>query len=154
VLLHGDTTSFLQMSVERDRAQRLIVLRQQRHIESLSEAAGLSDSWPIRIPVITGIYKDPLGAAIIHPAVISQYRSSLRALMHLANYSRPVIAFATAMAPNFLNMLDRFVFVLQSIMHAPCMATLLVLFGCPFGCFLQPSGTVPRPCCNGGKMHL
>jgi Reverse transcriptase (RNA-dependent DNA polymerase) len=101
----GETKFFLQMSVERERAQRLIVLRQQRHIAKLSEAAGLSDSWPTSIPVITGLYRDPLGAVITDPAVISQYRSLLGALMHLANYTRPDIAFAVSYLARFVTSL-------------------------------------------------
>jgi hypothetical protein len=103
----GETKFFLQMSGERDRAQRLIVLRQQRHIEKLSEAAGLSDSWPTSIPVITGLYRDPwpLGAVITDPAVISQYRSLLGALMHLATSTRPDIAFAVSYLARFVTSL-------------------------------------------------
>jgi hypothetical protein len=93
------------MSVERDRAQHVIVLRQQRHIEKLSEAAGLSDAWPTCTPIISGLYRDPLGAGITEPSVISQYRSLLGALMHLANYTRPDIAFAVSYLARFVTTL-------------------------------------------------
>jgi hypothetical protein len=98
----GETQFLLQMSVERDWTQRLIVLRQQRHIEKLSEAAGLTGAWSTSIPIITGLYRDPLGAEITDPSVNSQYRSLLGALMHLANYTRPNIAFAVSYLARFV----------------------------------------------------
>jgi hypothetical protein len=98
----GETMFFLQVPVERDGAQRLVVLRQQMHIQNFSKAAGLRDSWPTSIPNITRLYRDPLAAEITDPPVVSQYRSLLGAIMHLANYTRPDIAFAVSYLARFV----------------------------------------------------
>jgi hypothetical protein len=76
----GATKFFLQMSVERDRESRLLVLRQQRHIEKLADVANLSDAWPVRVPIMTGLYRDALGDTVTDPTVITQYKSLLGTL--------------------------------------------------------------------------
>ena len=133
----GETQFFLQMSVERDRQRKLIVLRQQRHIEKLAEEAGLSDAWPTLIPMITGVYRDTLGAAITDPSVITQYRSLLGALMHLANYTRPDIAFAVSYLARFVTSLttDKFARVSDIIKYLLGTASFgLYLGGSAAGC--------------------
>jgi hypothetical protein len=99
----GETTFFLQMSVERDRERQLIVLRQQRHIEKLADAAGLSEAWPTQIPMITGVYRDPPGQPVSDPNVVTQYKSLLGALMHVANCTRPDVSFAVSYLARFVN---------------------------------------------------
>ena len=59
-----DAKYFLQMTMHRNRAERTIYLKQQRHIEKLIEQHDLHDSWPISIPMITNVYKDPVGVVI------------------------------------------------------------------------------------------
>ena len=95
------------------------MLRQQRHIENLSKAAGLSAAWPIRTPILTGLYRDPLGTVITESSVISQYRSLLGALMHLANYTHPDIAFAVLYLARFVTVLtaNKFAHVIDVIKY-------------------------------------
>lgn len=99
----GETSYFLQMSVERDRAQRVLVLRQQRHIDQLVDDLGYSDAHPKALPMISGMYKqEAVGSVITKPEAITQYKSILGVLMHIANHTRPDIAFS-------VNYLARFV---------------------------------------------
>jgi hypothetical protein len=98
----GAASYFLQMSIERDRNRRMLVLRQQRHIEQLVQAGGLCDAWPKPIPIITGLYSDPPGEAITDPAVVTKYKSLVGALQHLSNYTRPDISFAVSYLARFM----------------------------------------------------
>jgi hypothetical protein len=61
----GETTFFLQMSVECDRERQLIVLLQQHVIEKLVDTAGLSEAWPTQVPMITQVYRDPCWPACV-----------------------------------------------------------------------------------------
>ena len=45
----GETPLFLQKSVQRDRARKIIVLKQERHIEKILKATGLDAEWPTNI---------------------------------------------------------------------------------------------------------
>jgi hypothetical protein len=99
----GATKFFLQMSVERDRESRLLVLRQQRHVEKLANVANLNDAWTVRVPIITGLYRDALGDAVTDPTIVTQYKSLLSTLMHLANYTRPDVAFSVSYLARFVN---------------------------------------------------
>ena len=62
---------------------------------------GLKDAWPVSIPMITGVYKDPEGTSIKDAAVISQYKSIVGALLHISNNTRPDIAFAVSYLARF-----------------------------------------------------
>jgi hypothetical protein len=106
----GETQFFLQMSVERDRFPRLLVLRQQRHVDQLVQASGLSTAHPKSIPIIVGLYKDPTGEVISDSAVISQYRCLVGAMQHSSNYTRPDIAFAVSYLARFVNCPTRSMF--------------------------------------------
>ncbi len=99
----GETKFFLQMSVERDRSSRLLVLRQQRHVDQLVRASGLGTAHPKSIPIIVGLYKDPTGEVITDSGVISQYRSLVGAMQHISNYTRPDISFAVSFLARFVN---------------------------------------------------
>jgi hypothetical protein len=99
----GETQFFLQMSVERDRSSRLLVLPQQRHVDQLVQASGLSTAHPKSIPSILGLYKDPTGEVMSDSAVISQYRFLVGAMQHISNYTRPDIAFAVSFLATFAN---------------------------------------------------
>ena len=92
----GESQFFLQMTITRDRAARTIYLKQQRHIEKLIEQHRLQDAWPISIPMIVNVYKDPAGPDVIDVAAISQYKSIVGALLHIANNTRPDISFAVS----------------------------------------------------------
>jgi hypothetical protein len=98
----GETKFFLQMSIERNRSNRSIIFRQQRHIDQLIEDVGFDSMQPKAIPMITGIYRDDSGRDITDPEAITQYKSILGVLMHIMNYTRPDIAFS-------VNYLARFV---------------------------------------------
>ena len=97
----GDSKYFLQMTMQRNRAARTIHLKQQRHIEKLIDQHGLKDAWPIAIPMITNISKDPAGPTITDVAAVSQYKSIVGALLHIANNTRPDIAFAVSFLARF-----------------------------------------------------
>jgi hypothetical protein len=58
----GETEFFLNMSVQQMRSTRLIVLRQQRHINKIADVAGVSDAWPLQVPIIPAVYRDKEGA--------------------------------------------------------------------------------------------
>jgi hypothetical protein len=92
----GETKFLLQMSVVRDRANRVLVMKQQRHIETLLEQSGLQDAWPMSIPMMVKVHQDPAGELVQDSAAIMQYKSLVGALLHLANYTRPDIAFAVS----------------------------------------------------------
>jgi hypothetical protein len=70
----GETQFFLQKSVHRDRSQ-------QQHGDQ-SVQAGWGTACPKSIPMITGTYNDPIGEKITDPAIVSQYRSLVGAVMH------------------------------------------------------------------------
>jgi hypothetical protein len=115
----GDTQFFLQMSVIRDRSRRTVALKQQRHIEKLVKEAGLETSHPLKLPMIPTVYRDAQGALVEDPDVITQYKSLLGALMHIANYTRPDIAFAVSYLARFVNVLttDKFARVVDVIKY-------------------------------------
>jgi hypothetical protein len=56
----ADTHFFLQMSVACDRSRRLLVLRQQRHVDQLVQASGSRTACLKSLPVITGIHIDSI----------------------------------------------------------------------------------------------
>ena len=91
------------MSIQRDRARRLIILKQERHIEKIVEASGLDAAWPTSIPMIPSVYRDSQGAPLVEPSAITEYKSLLGALMHISNYTRPDIAFAVSYLARFVN---------------------------------------------------
>ena len=97
----GEIQYFLQMTVTRNRADRTIYLKQQRHIDSLIEQHKLQDAWPVSIPMITGVYKDPSGSTATDADVITQYKSAVGALLHISNNTRPDIAFAVSYLARF-----------------------------------------------------
>lgn len=97
----GESKYFLQMTIQRDRPARTIHLKQQRHIEKLIEQHGLKDAWPISIPMILNVHNDPPGPVITDVAAISQYKSIVGALLHIANNTRPDIAFAVSFLARF-----------------------------------------------------
>jgi hypothetical protein len=100
-MLWGLPLFFLQMSFERARSRRLLVLR-QRLVEQLVQAGGLCDAWPKPIPIIPGLYNDPPRAAITDPATLAQYKSLVSALQHLSNYTRPDTSFAVSYHARFM----------------------------------------------------
>jgi hypothetical protein len=99
----GETSFFLQMSVVRDRDRRIVVLRQRRHIEKLVDELGLSDQPSTLIPMTKAIYADPSGQEITDSGVITQYRSIIGMLMHIANFTRPDVSFAASYLARFVN---------------------------------------------------
>jgi Reverse transcriptase (RNA-dependent DNA polymerase) len=115
----GETSFFLQMAVQRDRQRRVIVLRQQRHIEKLADMASLSSAWPVNTPMISGVYRDPVGATITDSTALTQYKSLLGALMHIANYTRPDVSFAVSYLARFATTptTDKFARVLDVIKY-------------------------------------
>jgi hypothetical protein len=102
----GETTYFLQMQIVRDRGKRIVTMRQQRHIEKLVDALGLSDHAAPLIPMSKNVYADPTGQMITDSEVITQYRSIIGVLMHIANYTRPDISFAVSYLARFVNSLS------------------------------------------------
>jgi hypothetical protein len=92
----GETDFFLQMSVQRIPSTRLIVLRQQRHIDKLADVAGVSDAWPLQVPMIPAVYRDKEGAPVTDTVAITQCRLLLGAFMHISNFTRPDVAFKAA----------------------------------------------------------
>jgi hypothetical protein len=115
----GDTQFFLQMSIVRDRCRRTVALKQQRHIGKLVKDAGLETTHPLTLPMIPTIYRDARGALIEDPDAITQYKSLLGALMHIANYTRPDIAFAVSYLARFANAVttDKFARVVDVIKY-------------------------------------
>jgi hypothetical protein len=115
----GETEFFLQMSVQRIRSTRLIVLRQQRHIDKLADVAGVSDAWPLQVPMMPAVYRDKEGAPVTDTVAITQYKSLLGALMHISNFTRPDVAFAVSYLARFVNALttDKFARVLDVIKY-------------------------------------
>lgn len=97
----GDSQYFLQMTMTRNRAARTIHLKQQRHIEKLIEQHQLKDAWPVSIPMIANVYKDPAGLDVTDSDAISQYKSIVGALLHISNNTRPDIAFAVSYLARF-----------------------------------------------------
>jgi hypothetical protein len=75
-------------------------------------AAGLSGSWPTSIPVINGLYRDPLGAVVTDPTVMPQCRPLLSALMHLVIRTHPDIVLAVAYLARVLLSLNANMFAL------------------------------------------
>lgn len=114
-----ESTFFLQMSIQRDRSRRLIILRQQRHIEKLADMAGLSSAWPLKTPMASSVYRDPSGSIISDPTALTQYKSMLGALMHIANYTRPDISFSVSYLARFMTAptTDKFARVLDVIKY-------------------------------------
>ena len=98
----GESEFFLQMSIQRDRSRRLVVLKQQRHVEKLVGIAGTTDANPVSLPMIPTVYRDVTGIPV-EPSAITQYKSLLGAMMHISNYTRPDIAFAVAYLARFVN---------------------------------------------------
>ena len=94
----GKSGFYLQMTIVRDRINHTTILRQQRHIDSLLEQTGLNKAHPVSIPMGTNVYSQPEGEQLLDTVAITQYKSIIGALMHLANHTRPDIAFAV----NFL----------------------------------------------------
>ena len=115
----GATQFFLQMSVERNCSDRYLVLKQQRHIEKLVTDASLDACHPLKLPMIPTVYRDVAGASIEDPEAITQCKSLLGALMDIANYTRPDIAFAVSYLARFVNCLttDKFARVVDLIKY-------------------------------------
>ena len=115
----GETQFFLQMSVERNRSGRFVVLEQQRHIDKLVKEANLDTCHPLKLPMLPTIYRDVAGASIVDAEAITQYKSLLGALMHISNYTRPDIAFAVSYLARFVNNLttDKFARVVDVIKY-------------------------------------
>jgi hypothetical protein len=65
--------------------------------------AGLDAAHSLILPMIPTLYRDARGALIEDPDAITQYKSLLGALMHIANYTRPDIAFAVSYLARFAN---------------------------------------------------
>jgi hypothetical protein len=115
----GETEFFLQMSVQRYRAQRIVVLKQERHIHKLVEAAGLEEAWPTYVPMIPNVYRDAQGTPIVDSTAVTEYKSLLGALMHIFNYIRPDIAFSVSYLARFVNAIttDKFARVVDIIKY-------------------------------------
>ena len=88
----GPTTFFLQMTVERNRSKRTLVLKQRRHIEKLLEENGLSESNPLSLPLPVNHQNSPLGDEL-EPDAVTEYKSIIGALMHISSYTRPDISY-------------------------------------------------------------
>ena len=97
----SDSQFFLQMTMHRNRSERTVHLKQQLHIEKLIEQHNLQDSWPVSTPMITNDYKVRAGSVITNVAAISQYKSIVVALLHIANNTRPDIAFSVSYLARF-----------------------------------------------------
>jgi hypothetical protein len=102
----GETTYFLQMEIVRDRERRIIKMRQQRHIEKLVNSLGLSEQPASLIPMSKTVYTDSAGQTITTSEVITQYRSVIGMLMHLANDTRPDITSAVSYSARVVNSLS------------------------------------------------
>jgi hypothetical protein len=72
------------------------VLRQQCHIDKLADVAGVSDAWPLQVPIIPAVYRDKEEAPVADTVATTQYNSMLGALMHISNVTRPDVAFAVS----------------------------------------------------------
>jgi hypothetical protein len=129
----GETEFFLQMSVQRDRTRRIVILKQERHIEKLVEASGLEDAWPTRVPMIPSVYRDAQGVQIVDSSAITEYKSLLGALMHISNYTRPDIAFAVSYLARFVNAVttDKFARVVDIIKYLKGTASFGLYLGGP-----------------------
>jgi hypothetical protein len=90
------------MSIRRDRASRTLVFCQQRHIDAVVDELGLGSAKPKRIPMMTQVYADPEGPQVTDPAAVTEYRSVLGALNHIACHTRPDISFAVSYLSRFL----------------------------------------------------
>jgi hypothetical protein len=97
----GDTTYFLQMSIERNRTERTITLKQQRHIDKIVDNAGLSKCNGKSTPLPTNFQRYTDGEAVTEADALTQYKSFVGAILHVSNQTRPDVAFT-------INFLSRF----------------------------------------------
>jgi hypothetical protein len=113
------TKFFFQMPVERDRESRLLVPRQQLHIEELADVASLSDAWPVRVPIITGLYRDALGDAVTAPTILLYVNVCWVLSCILRIEHRPDVEFAVSYLARFVNAptTDKFAHVVDIIKY-------------------------------------
>jgi hypothetical protein len=67
------------------------------------EELGLSDQPAPLIPMTKAVYTESSRQEITDPEVITQYRSIIGMLMHIANYTRPHVAFSVSYLARFVN---------------------------------------------------
>jgi hypothetical protein len=99
----GETQVLLRMPVHRDRSRRLLVLCNQRHVDQLVQASGLGTACPKSLPMMTGVYNDPIDAEITDLAIVPKYRSLVGAIMHISSFTRPDVAFAVSYLARFMH---------------------------------------------------
>ena len=89
----GAPTFFLGMHIERDGGTGALRLSQHQYASNLLERFGLPDANPVRLLMRVGAHLHKDGKALPGP-LIQSYQELLRALLYLANGTRPEIAFA------------------------------------------------------------
>jgi hypothetical protein len=90
----GDTTYFLQMSIQRNCTNRTITLRQQRQVGKIVDNAGLSKCNEQSTPLPAEFRRYTEGAAVREADALTQYKSSVGAILHVSNHTHPDVAFA------------------------------------------------------------
>lgn len=97
----GDTSHFLGMEVQRDRAAKLIHLHQGSYIRGMLERLGMSDCAPLRIPIAVGTKLPP--CAEEEQSFRTYFQSAVGSLMYLMVATRPDLAFAVHAVSQFMS---------------------------------------------------
>jgi hypothetical protein len=80
----------MEILVQRDRARRIVILKQERHIEELVEASGLEEAWFTRVPMIPSVHRDAQGAETVQSSAITEDKSLLGSRMHIVRKLDPI----------------------------------------------------------------
>jgi len=92
----GTVARFLGMRVERDRSRRAISLTSTEHIDDMLERFGMHDCKPALTPLPHKVVIGPRGPDEQPLPPQTPYRSLVGALLYVAMWTRPDIAFAVS----------------------------------------------------------
>ena len=95
----GEPTAFLGMKIERARAQRLIMLSQERHLRDLLTRFHMEGCRPKATPLAAGRVLAAAGEALDTSAY--PYTSLLGGLLYLATHTRPDLAHGTSVLARY-----------------------------------------------------
>jgi hypothetical protein len=95
----GEPSAFLGMKIERARAQRLIMLSQERHLQELLARFHMEGCRPKATPLPAGRVLTAAGEALDPSAY--PYTSLLGGLLYLATHTRPDLAHATGVLARY-----------------------------------------------------
>ena len=98
----GEPRNFLEMTIQRNRKERKIVIHQAAYTEKVLEKFNMKECKPQSTPMVTRQVKNRNNKVKLHtedPESINEikkvpYREAIESLMYLANATRPDIAFA------------------------------------------------------------